>query len=55
MTPLQVQMIVRSLRGLNIIGGDVVAPEYNPSSNTAQVAAQLLFEIFSVMAFNPKK
>lgn len=53
MSPLQVQMIVRSLKGLNIVGGDVVevAPQYDPTTNTAQVAAQMLFEIFSIMAF----
>jgi len=57
LTPLQVQIIVRSLKGLNIVGGDVVevAPQYDPTTNTVQVAAQLLFEIFSVMAFNPKE
>ena len=53
MTPLQVQMLVRSLKGLNIVGGDVVevAPQYDSTTNTAHVAAQLLFEIFTVMAF----
>ena len=53
MTPLQAQLIVRSLKGLNIVGGDVVevAPQYDPTTNTAHVAAQLVFEIFSVMAF----
>ena len=52
LTPLQVQMIIRSLKGLPLIGGDVVevAPEYDPSSNTAHVAAQLLFELFTLVA-----
>jgi agmatinase len=39
--------IVRGCLGLDIIGGDVVevAPQYDPTSNTAQVAAQVLFAI----------
>lgn len=55
LTPLQVQMIIRSLAGLNIVGGDVVevAPQYDPTTNTAQVGAQMLFEIFSLVPFNP--
>ena len=53
LTPLQVQVILRSLKGLNIVGGDVVelAPQYDPTTNTAHVAAQLLFEIFTLMSF----
>ena len=56
LTPLQVQMIIRSLAGLNIVGGDVVevAPQYDPTTNTAQVGAQMLFEIFSLLPFNPR-
>lgn len=52
LTPLQVQLIVRSLKGLPIVGGDVVevAPQYDPTSNTAHVAAQLLFELFTLVA-----
>jgi agmatinase len=43
--------LLRGLRGLNIIGADVVevAPEYDPSTNTAQLAAQILFEEFALM------
>ncbi len=57
LTPLQVQMIIRSLQGMNIVGGDVVevAPQYDPTTNTAQVGAQMLFEIFSLLPFNPGK
>lgn len=52
LTPLQVQMMLRELKGLNIIGGDVVevAPQYDPTTNTAHVAAQLLFELFALLA-----
>jgi len=43
--------LLRSLRGLNIIGADVVevAPQYDPTTNTSQLAAQLLFEEFALM------
>ena len=52
LTPLQVQMMLRELVGMDIIGGDVVevAPQYDPSTNTAHVAAQLLFELFALLA-----
>jgi agmatinase len=51
-TPLEVQMLLRGLRGLQLIGADVVevAPEYDPTRNTAQVAASLLFEMLCVVA-----
>jgi agmatinase len=44
--------LVRGCAGLNIIGGDVVevAPMYDATTNTAQAAAQMLFEIFTVAA-----
>jgi agmatinase len=49
--PREAQAILRSLAGLDIIGGDVVevAPQYDATTNTAQVGAQMLFEILSVM------
>jgi len=52
LTPLQVQIMLRELKGLNIVGGDVVevAPQYDPTTNTAHVAAQLLFELFALLA-----
>lgn len=48
--------ILRALGGLKIIGADVVevAPEYDPTTNTSQLAAQLLFEEFALMAFGSK-
>jgi guanidinopropionase len=57
LSPLQVQMMLRELKGLNIIGGDVVevAPQYDPTTNTAHVAAQLLFELFALLAVNNVK
>ncbi|MBV9523994.1 MAG: agmatinase [Alphaproteobacteria bacterium] len=51
LTPREAQAILRGLAGLDIIGGDVVevAPQYDPTSNTAMVGAQMLFDIFAVM------
>ena len=45
-------MMLRELAGMKIIGGDVmeVAPQYDPTTNTAHVAAQLLFELFTLLA-----
>ncbi|QDG94691.1 agmatinase (plasmid) [Rhizobium sp. NIBRBAC000502774] len=47
--------LVRGLKGLNIVGGDVVevAPQYDATSNTAHVGAQILFEILSLIPFSP--
>ena len=38
--------------GLNFVGGDVVevAPQYDPTTNTAHAGAQMLFEILAVLA-----
>jgi guanidinopropionase len=46
--------LLRGLAGLQVIGADVVevAPQYDPSTNTSQLAAQLLFEQFALMALN---
>jgi len=56
LTPREAQAILRGLEGLDIIGGDVVevAPQYDPTSNTAMVGAQMLFEMFSLMALGPR-
>jgi len=44
--------LVRGCAGLDVIGGDVVevAPQYDPTTNTAQAAAQMLFEILALVA-----
>lgn len=54
LTPREVQQIFRGLDGLNIVGGDVVevAPQYDATTNTAQVGGQMLFEILTVMTGN---
>ncbi len=46
------QVIIRGMRGLNLVGGDVceVAPPLDPSGHTALNAANLMFEILCVVA-----
>ena len=43
--------LLRGLQGLKIAGADVVevAPQYDPTTNTSQLAAQILFEEFALM------
>ncbi len=55
LTPREAQAILRGLAGLAIIGGDVVevAPSYDPTTVTAQVGANMMFEIASLMALAP--
>ena len=52
LTPLEAQRLLRGLAGLPIVGGDVVevAPQYDPSSNTAHVGATMMFEILALLA-----
>lgn len=52
LTPREAQAILRGLDGLDIVGGDVVeiAPQYDPSTNTALTGGQMLFEILTLMA-----
>jgi guanidinopropionase len=44
--------ILRGLKGLDVVGGDVVevAPQYDATSNTAQCGAQMLFEQLCLVA-----
>ena len=48
-------MMMAGFAGLNFIGGDVVevAPQYDATTNTAQVGAQMLFEILCLLVRNP--
>lgn len=52
MPPIQAQALLRGLRGLDLIGGDVVevAPPFDPSGNTALVGATMMYEILCVLA-----
>lgn len=54
LTTREVLDLIRGLKGMNIVGGDVVevAPQYDSTTNTAQVGAQMLFEILSLMVFS---
>ena len=55
LTPREVLQLLRGLAGINIVGGDVVevAPQYDATSNTAHVGAQVLFELLCLVALNP--
>jgi agmatinase len=55
LTTREVLEILRGLKGANIVGGDVVevAPQYDTTTNTAHVGAQVLFEILSLMVYSP--
>ena len=46
------QVILRGLRGLNVVGGDVceVTPQLDPSGITAVNPANVMFEIVCLMA-----
>jgi len=54
LTTREAQAILRGLKGIDIVGGDVVevAPQYDATTNTAQAGAQMLFEIASLMVFS---
>jgi agmatinase len=55
LTTREVLELIRGLKGVNFVGGDVVevAPQYDATTNTAQAGAQVLFEILSLMVFSP--
>jgi len=57
LTPRECQDLLVGLAGLEVVGGDVVevAPQYDPSTNTAQVGAQMLFEILALMVLAQKR
>ncbi|MEE4236768.1 MAG: agmatinase [Anderseniella sp.] len=51
LTTWQALEIVRGCKGLNLVGGDLVevSPPYDPSGNTALIAANLLYEMLCVL------
>ena len=57
LTTREAQAILRGLKGIDIVGGDVVevAPQYDATTNTAHAGAQMLFEILSLMVFAPSR
>jgi len=56
LSPREVLAILRGIAGAQIIGGDVVevAPQYDATTNTAQVAAQMLFTELCLVALAPR-
>jgi guanidinopropionase len=52
LTTREAQALLRGLRGLNLVGGDVVevAPPFDPGGNTALVAATMMYEILCLLA-----
>jgi len=51
LTTAQAMELIRGLRGLNIVGCDLVevSPPYDPSGNTALTGANLIFEMLSIL------
>jgi guanidinopropionase len=57
LTPREVFGILRGLAGLDVVGGDVVevAPQYDATTNTAQIGAQALFELLCLVAIRRRQ
>ncbi len=51
-TTLEVQLLLRGLRGVDFVGGDVVevSPPFDPSGLTALTGATMMFEILCLLA-----
>lgn len=56
LTPREALAILRGIAGAHVIGGDVmeVAPQYDATTNTAHVAAQMLFTELCLVALDPR-
>jgi guanidinopropionase len=52
LTSLEAQLLIRGLRGLNLVGADVVevSPPFDPSGVTALTGASMMFELLCVLA-----
>ncbi len=57
LTTYDAQQMIRGLRGLNLVGGDVVevSPPFDMSGNTALVAVTMMFEILCLLAEQASK
>jgi agmatinase len=57
LTTREAQAVLRGLKGIDIVGGDLVevAPAYDATTNTAHAGAQMLFEILSLMAVGGRR
>jgi guanidinobutyrase len=55
LTTWQALEIVRGMAGLNLVGADLVevSPPYDPTGNTALIAANLLYEMLCLLTFRP--
>jgi agmatinase len=55
--PREALSLVRGLAGINIVGADVVevAPQYDATTATAQIGAQMLFEELCLVALSPSR
>ncbi|WP_203070923.1 agmatinase [Falsiroseomonas ponticola] len=55
LAPVQVLELLRGLAGLDVVGGDVVevAPQYDGSTATAQIGAQVMFQVICLLARAP--
>lgn len=51
-SPIQVQRILRGLRGADLVGGDVVevSPPFDASGGTAMVAGRMMWELLCLLA-----
>ena len=52
LTSIEAQGLIRGLRGLNLVGADVVevSPPFDSSGTTALIAATIMYEILCVLA-----
>ena len=52
LTTIEAQGLIRGLRGLNLVGGDVVevSPPFDQTGNTALVAATIMYEILCILS-----
>jgi len=50
--PIEAQALIRGLRGLNIVGADIVevSPPFDSSGNTALIAATIMYEMLCIIA-----
>ena len=57
LTTPQAMELIRGLRGLDIVGCDLVevSPPYDPSGNTALVGANLMYEMLSILPGVPQR
>ena len=52
LTTIEGQALIRQCRGVQLVGADVVevAPPFDPSGNTALVAATMMYELLCLLA-----